>query len=352
MSWLSDHLLAGLLSKHDKDIADLKASPPGSASFSSLSGVPSDNAALTSALAAKASISDLTAHTGNTSNPHSVIKAQVGLGSIPNPDSANTTDFLRRDGAWAAPSGGSGGGVVEDLEANRPAAGTQGRTFLPSNGYYKQIDTGSLWNTYVKDIKCSPPPVASDFAAVYTTAQDSLIDTIEGLELKRVATGSSQGYRSCYVKALPSAPYAFVVGINIKAILQAAYCGIGICLTDGNSGTPKLTTFAFAFRGTAYSDLYIQRQYWTNSTTVSNENNISLINWTIPYPLVWMRIRDDSTNRYYELSADRVNWIILETKTRLDFLTPTHCGLILDSTITATAGTVLSKARIFDWSLA
>ena len=40
--------------------------------------------ALNSAIGTKANASDLTTHTGNTSNPHSVTKAQVGLGNVPN----------------------------------------------------------------------------------------------------------------------------------------------------------------------------------------------------------------------------------------------------------------------------
>lgn len=40
--------------------------------------------ALNTAIGTKANTSDLTAHTGNTSNPHNVTKTQVGLGNVPN----------------------------------------------------------------------------------------------------------------------------------------------------------------------------------------------------------------------------------------------------------------------------
>ena len=56
--------------------------------------------ALNSAIGTKANASDLTTHTGNTSNPHSVTKAQVGLGNVPNvstndqtPTYSDTTTF-------------------------------------------------------------------------------------------------------------------------------------------------------------------------------------------------------------------------------------------------------------------
>ena len=44
--------------------------------------------ALESSIGAKANASDLIAHTGNTSNPHGVTKAQVGLGNVENKSSA------------------------------------------------------------------------------------------------------------------------------------------------------------------------------------------------------------------------------------------------------------------------
>ena len=50
----------------------------------------------TGAVTGLAENSDLTAHTGNTSNPHSVTKAQVGLSNVPN------TDFTAAVGANTA----------------------------------------------------------------------------------------------------------------------------------------------------------------------------------------------------------------------------------------------------------
>ena len=44
--------------------------------------------ALNSAIGTKAAASDLTSHTSNTSNPHAVTKAQVGLGNVENKSSA------------------------------------------------------------------------------------------------------------------------------------------------------------------------------------------------------------------------------------------------------------------------
>ena len=52
--------------------------------------------ALEQAIGTKANASDLTAHTGNTSNPHSVTKAQVGLGNVENKSSATIRGELTK----------------------------------------------------------------------------------------------------------------------------------------------------------------------------------------------------------------------------------------------------------------
>ena len=358
--WLKSHKISGAVNNLYGSVKELQDTPPGSADFATIAGVPSDCTSLQSALDDKltkgtATAGQIDTHLGAAS-PHSA-HATLSGGKVPTTElggsGASGSTYLRGDQTWATPSG-SGGGVVEDTEANRPTAGTAGRIFMPSDGYYIQVDTGAAWNTYVKGQKSTAPPVASDFTGVYTTAQDTLTDTKEGLELKRVGTGGAQNYQCCFVKALPSAPYSMTVGVNIKTLMQAAYWGIGICLSDGNSGTPKMSGFYWMFRGTSYSNLNIQNTYWTNSTTVGTENNIAFE--TIPgisFPILWMRIRDDNTNRYYEISSCKDGlWQTLATKTRTDFLTPTHGGLFLASTGTLGAGVVGAKMRIFDWTLA
>jgi hypothetical protein len=353
--WLAAHRLSGAINGLYGSVKKLQDTPPGSADFSTIAGTPSDCTSLQSALDDKLTKGTSTAGQIDShlaaASPHSGHEVTSAKGQ------ANGYAALDSGGKVPSaqlPASSGGGGVVEDTEANRPTAGTAGRIFMPSDGYYIQVDTGAAWNTYVKGQKCTAPPVASGLTGVYTTAQDTLTDTKEGLELKRVGTGGAQNYQCMFVKALPSAPYALTVGVNIKTIYQAGYWGIGICLSDGNSGTPKMTGFYFMFRGTAFTNLNIQNTYWTNSTTVSTENNVAFNTWSgVDFPILWMRIRDDNTNRYYELSSCKDGmWQIFATKTRTDFLTPTHGGLFLASTGTLGSGVVGAKMRIFDWTLA
>ena len=57
--------------------------------LSSTSTNPVQNKVINTALNTKANQSDLTSHTGNTSNPHNVTKAQVGLGNVDNTSDLN-----------------------------------------------------------------------------------------------------------------------------------------------------------------------------------------------------------------------------------------------------------------------
>lgn len=78
-------------------------------------------------ISGKAAATDLTNHTSNTNNPHSVTKSQVGLGNVDNKSAATlkseimteanvkealgtgsgTAKFLREDGTWQKPDGGN-----------------------------------------------------------------------------------------------------------------------------------------------------------------------------------------------------------------------------------------------------
>lgn len=62
----------------------LQANAQREYTFSGIAGSPYDNMNLGSALNSKADASALSAHVNNTSNPHQVTKAQVGLGNVDN----------------------------------------------------------------------------------------------------------------------------------------------------------------------------------------------------------------------------------------------------------------------------
>lgn len=60
----------------------------GVVEWGAITGTLADQADLSAELDTMATVADLTAHTGSTSNPHGVTKAQVGLGSVDNTSDA------------------------------------------------------------------------------------------------------------------------------------------------------------------------------------------------------------------------------------------------------------------------
>lgn len=91
----------------DTKIADLINGAPATLdTLGEIAQAMSDNKgvvdALDEAIGTKATASDLTAHTGNTANPHGVTKAQVGLGNVENKSSATIRGELTKSDVTTA----------------------------------------------------------------------------------------------------------------------------------------------------------------------------------------------------------------------------------------------------------
>lgn len=91
----------------DAQIADLISSSSTTLeTLNEITAAMDENAdvvvALEASIGTKANASDLTAHTGNTSNPHGVTKAQVGLGNVENKSSATIRGELTKEDVTAA----------------------------------------------------------------------------------------------------------------------------------------------------------------------------------------------------------------------------------------------------------
>jgi hypothetical protein len=101
-----------------------------------------------------ANLSTLTSHTSNTSNPHSVTKAQVGLGDVPNIDTTNASNIAS--------------GTLSDSRLSS-AVTTQGNTFntanklvqLDASAKLPAVDGSNLTNLNI------PPSTGGDLYLFY-----------------------------------------------------------------------------------------------------------------------------------------------------------------------------------------
>lgn len=91
-------------------------------------------------------------------------------GAVPAPGALDSTKFLRGDGTWA--TAGGGGGILADDLAARPAAGTEGRIFIPIDQPVGQPDffwdSGEAWIPFVNFRPLYPPAGGQIYLSILT----------------------------------------------------------------------------------------------------------------------------------------------------------------------------------------
>ncbi|BEH49317.1 hypothetical protein ACGYTQ_10285 [Burkholderia pseudomallei] len=158
-----------------------------------------------------------------------------------------------------------------------------------------------------------------------------------GFTVKAPSNGSTSSRISGLTAAIPSAPYQFAARIGIQTLL-GNYLSAGLFMLDSSSG--KIKIFCQTYNG-------------GSSYLVGNCNSYTSFNSSVlgitPMPIApdWMRIRDDNTNWYYEVSCDGVTWITMAQEARNSFVTPNAIGVYVDAA-NATYGLMLS---VHSWYL-
>ena len=149
--------------------------------FSETSVNPLQNKVLTARIKTLATKAELEAHTGNTSNPHGVTKADVGLGSVDNTSDADKPVSTAQAKAIAAKADAS------DLTAHK------GNTSNPHNVTKDQVGLGSVDNTADKDKPISTATQgALDGKASVTALSDHVLDKTNphGVTKSQIGLGS------------------------------------------------------------------------------------------------------------------------------------------------------------------
>ena len=210
-----------------------------------LSGVTS---AVQTQLGTKALASDLTTHTGNTSNPHSVTKAQVGLGSVDNtadadkPVSTATQTALNLKADLASPTfTGTVSGISKSMvglgnvdntsDVNKPVSTAQATAIgLKLDASQKGAASGvaTLDSNSLVPITQIPPAAlerlvivanqAARFALTIATIQngDTVKETDTGLMYfvkDDTNLGNAAGYEAYTAGGASSVPWSGITGI-------------------------------------------------------------------------------------------------------------------------------------------
>lgn len=199
--------------------------------LSSTSTNPVQNKVITAALDAKAAATDLTAHTGNKSNPHSVTKAQVGLENVDNvkqysasnPPPYPVTSVAGKTGAVTLAKGDVGLGNVDNTsDANKPVSTAQQTaintaksdaiTAAGTNADTK-ISTHNSSSTAHSDIREAVSTAQTKANSAYSLAQGRaravVFDTVAAMTIALKAASSTE-YRvgdNIFIKATDTPDY-------------------------------------------------------------------------------------------------------------------------------------------------
>jgi hypothetical protein len=226
-----------------------------------------------------------------TGNPTDLSAAQV-TAIVASGSGGGTSNFLRADGTWAAPSGSG---------ATFPWASPT----APVNGDFAWINQGS--------------------ATVSANAS--------GIGL--VIPASSALSLRIRKKAAPSTPYTITAGFMVM-VRNSSLHTAGLCFRQSSDG--KIATLAI-IGGTSWG-LYSQK---LNSPTSFSADYASRTFWPL-YP-IWLRIADDGSNRICSYSCNGYDFEQLHSVGRTDFLTADEVGFFgNDETNTG------NVVQLFSWA--
>lgn len=226
-----------------------------------------------------------------------------------------TVDPTTHELVWATPSGGGGGGSISSgVYASRPAAGTAGALYLPTDTTYLYKDNGSAWQAW-GPLYPLTPPVAAQFA--WANQGTATLTDDGALNLSTGAAASGYNIRM-QVKSAPATPYTITAACIVGMTGGVDAFG-GICWRDSVGG-------GIVGLYTTYNGLNLSK--WSNPTTPV-ASYASFDARATFRGLVWLRLTDDGTNRVASYSGDGVNWLQMYSVARTDFITPNQVGFLV-----------------------
>jgi len=279
----------------------------------------------------------VTAVSGNTLT---VLRGQEGTTAIAHADASDIIHVLTK-GSLAAFRSDS---IIRDTYANRPTAGVAGRLYLETDYGLWAYDDGSNWNVFGR-MWNFVPPIDSQFAwvnqqaATVTTTQDSIdlysAGNMNGVNIRK--------------KAAPATPYT-ITAFAAFNLQPTSFYSESIGLLWRNSTSGKFVTFGV----NCGQNLFFGSSQW-NSPTNSNADYSGFVGINdTPFQFLWgtgswIRITDDGTTRKGFLSNDGKNWMIFQSQTHTDFMTPDEVGFYVNAYNQSVSPDNSCLFRLFSW---
>jgi len=218
----------------------------------------------------------------------------------------------------------------------RPASGVAGRLYVPTDGIALHVDDGTVWRSFGPVRRLVPP----DDTAFTWINQGAAAVTQSGsaLYLREPGVTSRQG--RLRLMPTPTPPYTLTAAVIPTFAPSATFQECGLVLYN-TGGIGPLVYFGMMARDTA-SNVQLIGEKQTSPSNFS----ASYFEAYVPYlgHPVWLRIKDDGTNRTLHYSMDGLNFEQIHSAGRTDWITPDRIGYFVDcnSTNVAVGMTLLS----------
>lgn len=265
--------------------------------------------------------------TGVAGTTFTIMRAAEGTTAASHTSGVSVHHVLTRDGL----KGVGGSILLKGAYASRPAAGVDGRIYLPTDGYYKSRDNGTSWDLWGPDF---PLTEVDDSTFSWINQLSATTTTTNGgVHLLVPATGTEGVHAR--VKSLPVAPYTITMAfLPMQVFID--FSSVGLCLRQSGSGA--LVTWAvvsnsfFQAAGTQ-TRRGIYGTKWSSATVAvadyaDSPVGVFATDWQCG-PVMYLQINDDNTNLHYRISNDGVNFFTVLTTTSTDFVTADQFGFFV-----------------------
>lgn len=264
--------------------------------------------------------------TTRATNTFTVTRGQEGTVAATHASGASVIHLLTKAGLEARVANR----LLSDVYANKPAAGTKGRLFLPTDGYFMEYDDGAAWHKYgpYKRLKAPPQTGWSWINQGNTTA------TFTGstLVLKDPDMDATAVQVRLYLRSLGAGCSKVTMAFTFNGVCSGTNNPImGFCAYT-NGGTDDGNFIAYGLRltgGTSYPGLCAIDYTSTGVVEHAWTGNGRCV-W--PSRFMWIRYELIGKAINISWSVDGVNWLLWDTQTFSSYNAPNQFGIFIDPT--------------------
>lgn len=226
---------------------------------------------------------------------------------------------------------------------SRPSAVKAGNIYIASDSMILSEDTGSAF-VHHGPVWPFGAMVSGDWT--WNNQSTATVDFTKGYAYLFKASQGGTVFQRGLNRILPGNTSSTAAGNytvtfcfihNLPPNANTAHFGVMLRDNTASQGdTARIVTFSYDSQGTFSYD-----RHWEAGNL---NNNVGTVSTGLGYfgELLWIRIRDDNTNRYFDYSRDGVNFRNAFSASRTDWMTPNEVGFYIGATSADAGVTVLS----------